>query len=186
MYIIIIIASLLPNTRIVPKLEKKLDQLVEQHDSILKQLSNNQFSPSELAIASKTLSDLTTTKSLYDDWKKSTSDLNELHDLLTSQEQEEGMLELAKEEFDEIMTRINDIEKNLIFELVPKDIADDASAILEIRAGTGGDEASLFSNDIARMYERFAQLQRWKWEVLSKSEDVAGKGLKVIFVLFYL
>ncbi|CAO3644715.1 unnamed protein product [Cunninghamella blakesleeana] len=92
------------------------------------------------------------------------------------------MLELAKEEFNDIMTRINDIEKNLIIELVPKDMADDASAILEIRAGTGGDEASLFSNDIARMYERFAQLQRWKWEVLSKSEDVAGKGLKDITV----
>ncbi|CAO3624592.1 unnamed protein product [Cunninghamella echinulata] len=92
------------------------------------------------------------------------------------------MLELAKEEFDDIMVRINAIEKDLIAELAPKDAADDASAILEIRAGTGGDEASLFSNDVARMYERFSQLQKWKWEILSKSEDVAGKGLKDITV----
>ncbi|KAI9304699.1 hypothetical protein BJ944DRAFT_163098, partial [Cunninghamella echinulata] len=168
----------LPNTRIVPTLEKKLDQLIERHDSLLNQLSNNQLNPSEMATASKTLSDLTTTKSLYDDWKKTTNDLNDLHDLLSTQDQEEDMLELAKEEFDDIMARINAIEKDLIAELAPKDAADDASAILEIRAGTGGDEASLFSNDVARMYERFSQLQKWKWEILSKSEDVAGKGLK--------
>lgn len=89
------------------------------------------------------------------------------------------MLELAKEEYNDIINNIQGIEKDLIAELAPKDAADDASAILEIRSGAGGDEASLFSTDMARMYERFAQLKRWKWEVLAKSDDVGGRGLKV-------
>ncbi|KAI8076896.1 uncharacterized protein BX664DRAFT_344199 [Halteromyces radiatus] len=174
--------SLLQSTRISPTLEKKLERISEQHDSLLYQLSNNQLNPTDLATASKKLSDLTTTKSLFDDWRKCTQDLSDLQDLLAVQDQEDDMLELAKEEYEDIMSRIGVIEKDLIYELAPKDAADDASAILEIRSGAGGDEASLFSSDMARMYERFAQLKKWKWELLSKSEDVGGKGLKDITV----
>jgi peptide chain release factor 1 len=61
-------------------------------------------------------------------------------------------------------------------------MADEANAILEIRSGAGGDEASLFTADMARMYERFAQLQRWKWEILSQSDETGGKGFKDITV----
>ncbi|CAO3589742.1 unnamed protein product [Absidia cylindrospora] len=175
-------ASLLPSTRITPSLVNKLARISEQHDSLLDRLSNNQLNPTELATALKKLSDLTTTKSLFDDWTKCTNDLAELHDLLAGPDQEQEMLDLAKEEYTDIITTIGGIEKDLISELAPKDAADDASAILEIRSGAGGDEASLFSADMARMYERFAQLKRWKWEIMSKSEDVGGRGLKDITV----
>ena len=130
--------------------------------------------------ASKELAYITTPKDLFEEWEKSCQDLAELHELLSSADTEDqDMIELARDEYAEIMQRITQVEKDLIAELAPKDSADDASAILEIRSGAGGDEASIFSADMARMYERFAQLKRWKWEVLAKSDETGGKGFKV-------
>ncbi|KAG0194895.1 hypothetical protein DFQ28_002970 [Apophysomyces sp. BC1034] len=169
-------------SRITPLLEQKLGQLSARHDSILKQLNNNELASNDLANASKELASLSTSKSLFDEWQKNVNDFGQLRELVSSQEQDDEMLELAKEEYAEIQARIGEIERDLIVELAPKDPADDASAILEIRAGAGGDEASLFSAEMSRMYERFSQLQRWKWEVLASSEDMSGKGLKDITV----
>lgn len=128
--------------------------------------------------ASIELANISGTKSLYEEWKKSTSELQQLENMLSSQEDKE-MIEMAREELQEVTSRIGEIERDLITELAPKDTADEASAILEIRAGVGGDEAALFTAEMANMYERFAQLQGWKWEPLSKSEGVGFKGLKV-------
>ncbi|KAF7722444.1 hypothetical protein EC973_003146 [Apophysomyces ossiformis] len=169
-------------SRITPSLQQKLGELAARHDELLTQLSNNQLTSNDLANASKELANLSTSKSLFEDWQKKMSDFEQLRELLSSQEQDDEMLELAKEESSELESRICEIERDLITELAPKDPADDASAILEIRAGAGGDEAALFSADMARMYERFAQLQRWKWEVLASSEDMNGKGLKLSIV----
>lgn len=156
--------------------------LSKRHDTLLSQLSNNSLSPTELTQASKELATITAPKALFEEWQKNCSDLEELHELLsTATAEDEEMMDLAKEEYTDIMERIAQVEKDLITELAPRDSADDASAILEIRSGAGGDEASIFSADMARMYERFAQLRRWKWEVLSKSEDIGGKGFKVNF-----
>ncbi|ORX47705.1 peptide chain release factor [Hesseltinella vesiculosa] len=174
--------SLLPNTRITPALHQKLERLNQQHDALLAKLNNNQVESANMASVSKELSDLSTTASLFQDWQKCNSELVDLQDLLTGQDHDQDMIEMAKEEFNEILERAHTIEKNLIVELAPKDVADEASAILEIRAGAGGDEAALFSADMARMYERFSQLKRWKWEILAQSEELAGKGLKDITV----
>ncbi|KAI7851218.1 hypothetical protein BDC45DRAFT_445908, partial [Circinella umbellata] len=175
----------LPSTRITEPLEKRLIQLTQRHDSLLSQLNDNTLNSKELTEASKELSTLSSVHSLFTDWQKGTNDLVQLHDLLyttqdskTDLQEDEEMLELAKEEFTEITERLKQVEKELITELAPKDTADEASAILEIRAGAGGDEAALFSADMSRMYERFAQLHRWKWEILAKSEDAGLKGIK--------
>lgn len=173
-------AAVLPSSRITEPLEKRLTHLVQRHDILLSKLNSNTLESKELVQVSKELAGLSNVKTLYGDWEKSTNDLVQLHDMLSSSEsQDEEMVEMAKEEYTDIMGRIGEIERDLVSELVPKDAADEASAILEIRAGAGGDEAALFSADMARMYERFAQLQRWKWEILSKSEDAGFKGLKV-------
>ncbi|KAI8380647.1 hypothetical protein EDC96DRAFT_491717 [Choanephora cucurbitarum] len=171
----------LQSSRITPPLENKLKLLSDRHDTLLSQLNSNSLNPTELTQASKELAQLTQPKTLFEDWMKHRCDLTELHDLLSSQV-EDDMVEMAKEEFTDLMDRISQLEKELVTELAPKDEADDASAILEIRAGAGGDEASLFSADMARMYERFAQLQRWKWEVLAQSDETGGKGFKDITV----
>lgn len=114
---------------------------------------------------------------MFDRWQKTIKDLQELGTILSTGDEE--MQELAKEEYEEMTDQIKALEKDIIIQLAPKDAADETSAILEIRAGAGGDEASIFSADMARMYERFAQLQRWKWEVLACSEETGSKGFKV-------
>jgi peptide chain release factor 1 len=89
------------------------------------------------------------------------------------------MASLARDELIELKERAPRIEHDLQIMLLPKDKADDSSVILEVRAGTGGEEAALFAGDLFRMYQRFAQLQGWKVEVLSQSEAEMG-GYKEI------
>ncbi|KAG1206602.1 hypothetical protein G6F69_008709 [Rhizopus microsporus] len=170
-----------PNSKITPTLENKLLRLSQRHDTIISQLNNsNEIDSVELANASKELASLTETKELFDRWQKTIKDLQELGTILSTGDEE--MQELAKEEYEEMTDQIKALEKDIIIQLAPKDAADETSAILEIRAGAGGDEASIFSADMARMYERFAQLQRWKWEVLACSEETGSKGFKDITV----
>ncbi|ORE01216.1 release factor [Rhizopus microsporus var. microsporus] len=166
-----------PSSRITPTLENKLLRLSQRHDTIISQLNNsNEIDSVELANASKELASLTETKELFDRWQKTIKDLQELGTILSTGDEE--MQELAKEEYEEMTDQIKALEKDIIIQLAPKDAADETSAILEIRAGAGGDEASIFSADMARMYERFAQLQRWKWEVLACSEETGSKGVQ--------
>ena len=85
------------------------------------------------------------------------------------------MAELATEEFYDIKERLPGLEKEVQLLLIPKDVDDKASVVLEVRAGTGGDEAALFAGDLFRMYSRYAQLEGWKVDVVSVSEgDVGG------------
>ena len=85
------------------------------------------------------------------------------------------MAELAAMELEELEARAPGLEHELQLLLLPKDKADDSSVILEVRAGTGGDEAALFAGDLFRMYQRYALLQGWRVEILSQSDaDVGG------------
>jgi peptide chain release factor 1 len=90
------------------------------------------------------------------------------------------MARMAGEEKRELETTIEALTQKLRLALIPKDEADARDAILEVRAGTGGDEASLFAGDLFRMYERYAGLQGWKVEVLSLSEGTAGGYKEII------
>src|SRR5271165_1575390 len=89
------------------------------------------------------------------------------------------MTTLAEDELRAAQERLSGLEQQLKIALLPKDAADEKSAILEIRAGTGGSEAALFAGDLFRMYSRYAELHRWKVDVLSESEGEAG-GFKEI------
>ena len=89
------------------------------------------------------------------------------------------MRELAEMDLDEVETRLDETGRQIQILLLPRDAADERSAILEIRAGTGGDEAALFAGDLFRMYERFAAGQGWKVEIVSTSEGEVG-GFKEI------
>ena len=91
--------------------------------------------------------------------------------------------DLAEEERAELKERLAGLEHDLQLQLLPKDAADSSSAIIEIRAGTGGDEAALFASDLMHMYQRYAQLQGWRTEVMSLSEsDLGGVREAVIEV----
>jgi peptide chain release factor 1 len=110
--------------------------------------------------------------------KQAQDDLAGTEQLLAGNDAE--MARLAADEKRELESRIEELELKLKLALIPKDEADARDAILEVRAGTGGDEASLFAGDLFRMYERYAGLQGWKVEVLSISEGAVGGYKEVI------
>ncbi len=93
---------------------------------------------------------------------------------------EPEMAELAREELPGLETRVDELEHALQVQLLPKDAADDKSAIIEVRAGTGGEEAALFAADLFRMYQRYADVKGWKVQVLSASDADAGGYKEVV------
>ncbi|EGL64056.1 peptide chain release factor 1 [Agrobacterium sp. ATCC 31749] len=114
------------------------------------------------------------------DYEKAISEAADLEALLADKTTDRDMRDLAEMELPEVETRIRELEKDMQVLLLPKDAADEKSAILEIRAGTGGSEAALFAGDLFRMYERFAATKGWKVEVLSASEGEAGGYKEII------
>src|SRR3954454_4801470 len=117
----------------------------------------------------------------YREYKDLTKGIAESKAVLVD-EKDPDMRAYAQEELDRLQARVSGVEEDLKFLLLPKDPNDEKNVILEIRAGTGGDEATLFAAEIFRMYSRYAEIQRWKVEVLSTSESSVG-GLKEVIAL---
>ncbi|KAB1085407.1 peptide chain release factor 1 [Neorhizobium galegae] len=114
------------------------------------------------------------------EYEKSIAEVADLRAMLTDKGTDREMHELAEMELPEAEERLEGLEKDMQVLLLPKDAADERSAILEIRAGTGGNEAALFAGDLFRMYERYAATKGWKVEVLSASEGEAGGYKEII------
>lgn len=112
----------------------------------------------------------------YEKYKKMKSDLDDAWEIVNMEDDEE-MREMAKEEAHELETGIEQLEGEMKILLLPKDPNDDKNVILEVRAGTGGDEAALFGGDLLRMYLRYAERKRWKTEILDMNETGIG-GVK--------
>jgi peptide chain release factor 1 len=111
---------------------------------------------------------------------KAEQDLAGAKALLQDPSSDAEMRELAEMERDELEERVEELAQDVRIGLLPKDEADSNDAILEVRAGTGGDEAALFAGDLFRMYQRYAELQGWKVEILSASEGEVGGYKEVI------
>ncbi len=112
--------------------------------------------------------------------RKVEEDLAGAEALLSDPQTDAEMRELAELERDELAERLEELTQDVRIGLLPKDEADANDAILEVRAGTGGDEAALFAGDLFRMYQRYAELQGWKVEILSASEGEVGGYKEVI------
>jgi peptide chain release factor 1 len=113
-------------------------------------------------------------------YRKAEADLEGVQALIADPSTDSDMRDVASQEKRALAERIEHLEQELRVALLPKDAADERDVILEVRAGTGGDEASLFAGDLFRMYERYAALQGWKVEVLSMSEGTVGGFKEVI------
>ena len=113
------------------------------------------------------------------DYERARAELADLDTLMADKATDREMRQMAEMEYPQLEERIEALERDMQIMLLPKDAADEKSAILEIRAGTGGSEAALFAGDLFRMYERYAAEHGWKVEVLSASEGEAG-GFKEI------
>jgi peptide chain release factor 1 len=100
---------------------------------------------------------------------------------LIQDEKDPEMREMAREEFRDLETRLKDAEDRLKFLLIPKDPLDEKNIIMEIRAGTGGDEAALFASDLYRMYSRFAETKGWKFEIMGSNETELGGFKEIVF-----
>jgi peptide chain release factor 1 len=112
--------------------------------------------------------------------KEAQAELADAETLLADPKTEPGMARLAGDEKSELTRRVTGLEDKLRVALIPKDAMDERDVILEVRAGTGGDEAALFAGDLFRMYERYAALQGWKVELVSASEGAVGGYKEVI------
>jgi peptide chain release factor 1 len=130
--------------------------------------------------AAKAHSELSDIVSKYREWKEVSSNLAQARAMLSDSDAE--MQQMAQEEIVGLEPRMVEIEQELKFLLLPKDPNDEKNVVLEIRAGTGGDEATLFSAEIFRMYSRYAESQHWRIEITSMSESAVG-GLKEVIAL---
>ncbi len=108
------------------------------------------------------------------DYRATQTQLEETDALIADPATDNEMKSLAEQERAELRQRLTALDQTLKIQLLPKDAADNSSAIIEIRAGTGGDEAALFAGDLLGMYQRYCNLQGWKTELLSLSESDLG------------
>ena len=130
---------------------------------------------------SKEHADLTPLIETFRDYEKTGRQLDEAQQML--REGDEELRELAKEEIPTLKARVEELEKRLTILLLHKDPNDEKNVILEIRAGTGGDEAGLFAADLFRMYARFAEMSGWRVEALSSSAASGMGGFKEVIAL---
>ena len=163
-----------------PSLINRLDQLVDRHEELSALLADPEVisDQKQFVAYSQEYSEIEPVVQLVQRRRSLTADLKDLDSYLAGDDAE--MKELAESEIPEIRVELELLDADLQIALVPKDPADSRSAFLEIRAGTGGDEAALFAGDLARMYLKFAENQGWKAEVLSESKAELGGYKEVI------
>jgi len=156
--------------------QEKIDALIDKFEKIEAEMST--VTDSDVIIRlSKEHGELRDVVEKARELSSARQQMAELEELSEGDDQE--MAALAKDELEELKEQAPRLEQELQLMLLPKDKADDSSVILEVRAGTGGDEAALFAGDLFRMYQRFASLQGWKVDILSASEAEVG-GYKEI------
>jgi peptide chain release factor 1 len=158
--------------------QDKLDLILRRYDEISARLAEAPEA-SVLVALTRELSALEDVVAAIRDYRREARDLCGLEALLVDPRTDREMRDLAEEELRAARTRLGTLEHQLKIALLPKDVADEKSAILEVRAGTGGDEAALFAGDLFRMYQRYAEAKGWRVEIVSASEGTAG-GFKEI------
>jgi peptide chain release factor 1 len=156
----------------------KLAQIEARYEELANELSSPELlsNPSAYGKAAKQHRGLGEIVEKYRAWKILNEELTGARDLMEQTEDDE-MRELARVEIEALQAQLEQADTDLKLLLIPRDPNDEKNVILEIRAGTGGDEASLFAADVLRMYARYAERQRWKMEILDASETGVG-GLK--------
>jgi peptide chain release factor 1 len=159
----------------VVSINEKLNRVVERHRELSDTLAGEtKVDPKIFAKHSKEYSDLSPVVEAIIALRAAEKEYADLDSLLADLQDEPEMKSIAEAEKDGLRTRIPELEHSIQVLLLPKDEADERNAIIEIRAGTGGDEAGLFAADLLRMYERYAEYHGWKFEILQLSESGIG------------
>jgi len=157
-------------------LEAKLGAVVDRYNELRDRLAGREaLTPAEMARMSKELSDVTPIAEKFGELGKARAEAEELAALAADPATDADLRELARDEAEALRERLPAIERELRLMLIPKDEADARNAILEVRAGTGGEEAALFASELFRMYQRYAELHGWRFETMSIAEtDIGG------------
>src|SRR3954469_8274591 len=160
----------------------KLEAVEKRYEEVAVQLANPDVIArrQEFQKLSKEHADLSDLVAAYRDYKRVAADLDANKPLL--EEKDAEMRAMAREEQTRLEGERTALEERLKVLLLPKDPLDDKNIVLEIRGGTGGEEAALFAADLFRMYSRYAERNRWKLEILSQSDAAAG-GFKEVIAL---
>jgi peptide chain release factor 1 len=158
----------------VSNLDEKLDKVVTRHHELTAALAAPDADPKAFAKLSKEYSDLTPVVQAIEGLRRARTELGDLAGLMTEAGSDPEMRKIAEAEFFQLKDKLPDMERQLQMMLLPKDAADEKSAILEVRAGTGGEEAALFAAELFRMYQRYAALHGWRFEAMEISETGIG------------
>ena len=153
--------------------EQKLEPIIARYEELTALLSQG-ASGDEFVKLSKELSQLEDIRNTGLKYKKMLQDLADAEMIMSDEAMDEEMRQMANEEYYALKEELPQVEREIQILLLPKDEADDRNVILEVRAGTGGEEAALFGAELFRMYERYAALKGWRFEVLSLNETGLG------------
>ena len=161
-------------------LDENLKRVLSRYDELQALMSAEEVpAADEIARLSKEFSDLTPVVQAVNELKSAHGEVYDLAIMVEAEEDPE-LRELAAAELRELKERVPVLERQVQLMLLPKDDADSKNAILEVRAGTGGDEAALFAADLFRMYQRYAETRGWKFELMSANEIGIGGYKEVI------
>ena len=163
-------------------LEKKVRDLIDRHFKLEKQLSSGEVDKRKFAELSKEYSNLNEIIKISKEYLNFTKEKEDLNNIINDKKSDNEMIEFANIELENLKNNFILNEKKIKLFLLPKDQADEKNAIIEIRAGTGGLEASLFAADLYKMYEKVCQKKSWTIEIISISKSEAG-GLKEVIAI---
>jgi peptide chain release factor 1 len=158
---------------------EKLDNLVSRWERVQSALASGRDQESFVRL-SREFAELDPIVATIGALRSAIREREQLQQLIDDPGSEKDMAALAEEELGALEAKIENLEQQLKVQLLPKDAADDRSAILEVRAGTGGEEAALFAGDLFRMYQRYADKRGWKVNILSASESATGGYKEII------
>lgn len=155
----------------------KLQSVEQTYQELTRRLADPDIAtnPNELQKVAKARSSLEETVNTYETWKNTQEELEGAKDIFKESNSDPELKEMAALEVEELEERSEELEKCLKILLLPSDPNDDKNIMLEVRAGTGGDEASIWAGDLVRMYSRYAESQKWKVKLVSESlADMGG------------
>lgn len=163
-----------------PSIEKKLQTLVERHEELSAMLAESEIisQQNRFRDLSKEYAQLGPVVTAFQNYQACLKEQEQAEALL--KDADPDLQQLAKQELKELASQIEKLEQEIQVLLLPRDPNDDNNIFLEIRAGAGGDESSIFSGDLARMYTRYAEGQRWQVEIISSNEGEHGGYKEII------
>ena len=162
-------------------MHEKLAEIESTHDQLMQQLADPDVlaDPKKYRHTNKALAEISRVVGLYRELRKTEDELASTVEMLASLKRDDELFEMAQDERSSLTARLEELSEEIRLELVPTDPNDGRNVVLEIRAGTGGDEATLFAAELFRMYTRYAEQQGWRVEVVNRSESEVG-GLKEV------